>query len=267
MLNNCSGDIIVRGCGDDIHKPHRVSATVAAFNENPGTHILCGCWDLINEDGSPSIKTHKVIFENHLLTNSFTQYNQLQCFLISKQFGGYWGVTAAYRRSVFTQFDELPDDIIHDDTLMSFRGLLLGKGLWLKDYLVDYRRRSGQVTDGGGGDLYHREKKMALSSKNDLVMTVCYGKDLSRFVSQATSELDYKGIVAMINNEAMWRDLHANWWDYSYVKRLAIFYKLIFSRDRVPRDFMARRILPYALFPLNNMVVNSAITLKRGLGL
>ncbi|MDF3073900.1 MAG: glycosyl transferase, group 2 family protein [Alphaproteobacteria bacterium] len=133
-----SGEVIVTGAGDDIAEPERVTRIMAAFGD-PGVMTVGSGHTLVNSAGvafaeQPPLRTFDITLSS-LLENA----------------NAIGGATAAYRRTVFESFDPLSTAIKHEDMLLVFRALLLGRGRMLAERLVRYRQHTGSVTASAAG--------------------------------------------------------------------------------------------------------------------
>ena len=122
------GDVFVVMAGDDIARPRRVEACVAAFSENPDVYIVGSAVDEIDLHGRPlrqGVRHMPAAFD-------------LAYFLRAGKLATVLGATIAIRRDVFDRFGPLVAGA--EDNILSLRAAVLGRGLCLAEALVDYRQ-------------------------------------------------------------------------------------------------------------------------------
>lgn len=132
-----TGDIFVCMAGDDISHLSRAREMVQAFSADPTLRVVNCAWRDVGATGmpiggsSPDLRTRT--FEHGSYRDD--------------PFAGspVIGACAAYHRSLWDVFGPLPSDAGGEDVDFLFRGLLLGRVLFLGKVLVDYRQHDGNL--------------------------------------------------------------------------------------------------------------------------
>lgn len=123
-----SGRIFVLMAGDDLSRPQRVAATLAAFERRPDVYALGSVVDEIDLQGLPLRRGVR-----HMPTefglDHFVRAGKLVTLL---------GASLALRREVYDRFGPLQASA--EDNILTLRAMLLGSGLCLDEALIDYRQ-------------------------------------------------------------------------------------------------------------------------------
>lgn len=130
-----SGDLIVVAAGDDISLPNRVSILASKW-------IAHGCPDgLVFSDVTNIDESGSIVRANSpIMSTSICEYASRFDTIIH-------GATPAYTTSIFRNFGPLPSNCFSEDRILSFRALLLGDILFVKDRLVMYRKTSNSLSN------------------------------------------------------------------------------------------------------------------------
>ena len=129
-MRDASGDYIIVAAGDDISKPERTSTLVDVFMNDET--IYCTYSNMITINGVGEVGREWVSGNwkpktDSLLTACTTDV-------------GVFGCSAAWHRGVFDYFGPLDDGVIHEDRVIPFRAMLLGRIQYVPVPLIFYRR-------------------------------------------------------------------------------------------------------------------------------
>lgn len=149
-VRRASGRVIIFGAGDDISTSERVARTMEAFRD-PEVTIVHTATMLIDEKGK-SMKVKPVISKD-------TDFNLHET--ISGEANPIVGASCAYAADIFKSFGELPREILREDVLLPIRSLLLGKGRFLAERLVQYRMHAGNLHSPS-----HRQSSEEMVARN-----------------------------------------------------------------------------------------------------
>ena len=69
--------------------------------------------------------------------------------ILERETAGLYGCTQGVDRRVFSQFQPMPKEVLHEDEVLPFRALLLGRVEYVDEPLVQYRRHDSNVWGGG----------------------------------------------------------------------------------------------------------------------
>lgn len=135
VFEMCRGEFIVLAAGDDISVGHRTEALWQEW-ENSGrlAHLVYSHMYLIDKGGSLKGKwqpgsIHHTSVEQSLKLGSCSVF----------------GCTVGFSRELIHKFGPLRSDVVHEDTIIPFRSLLLGSISYINDCLVYYRRHDTNV--------------------------------------------------------------------------------------------------------------------------
>lgn len=177
LMRTAHGEVFVVMAGDDISKPDRVAQMLAAFDADPGVHVLGHAVDEIDMQGLPlrsGVRVMPTRFDLHW----FARSGKLATLL---------GATIAVRREVFDRYGPLAGTV--EDNVLSLRGALLGAGACLPQALVWYR----QNPDSLGNWLFARGDASPAAFRRRYERTIrmyrAVADDLERCAA-ATSGLD-----------------------------------------------------------------------------
>ena len=138
-FNNAAGEaegaVIVGAAGDDVSCPDRVTRLMRLFADET---VLCAFSNasVIDEHGSVQRPHYR------------NQPPRMDLWDYSNPYAGVLGATAAYRRSVFTDFGPLAADLIYEDRVLSVRAAIAGRIVYTDEKLVLYRRHDSNVWNG-----------------------------------------------------------------------------------------------------------------------
>ena len=129
-MQDAGGVYIIVAAGDDISKPERTSTLVDVFMNDETIYCTYSNLTTINgvgEVGREWVSANWKPKTDSLLTACTTD-------------GGVFGCSAAWHRGVFDYFGPLDDGVIHEDRVIPFRAMLLGRIHYVPAPLLFYRR-------------------------------------------------------------------------------------------------------------------------------
>ena len=149
-----TGEFIVLAAGDDISLPHR-------------TDVLVRHW-LEFQDQVFSVYSNMLTINQHGEEQGVFQiakqskHNNTPSEAIRNATAGVYGCTQGVDRRLFDDFDPLAPQIVHEDEVLPFRALLLGRIQYVHEVLVKYRRHDSNTWNSGP-----RSKKARKSMASD----------------------------------------------------------------------------------------------------
>lgn len=167
------GRIFLIMAGDDLSRPQRAAATLAAFDANPDVHALGSVVDEIDMQGKPlrcGVRHMPAVFG-------------LDYFVRAGKLATLLGATLALRREVFSRFGPLRASA--EDNLLTLRAALLGRGLCLDEALVDYR----QNPDSLGNWIFARHDDTPEHFRRRYERTVRMYRDVADDIETAVTTL------------------------------------------------------------------------------
>jgi glycosyltransferase involved in cell wall biosynthesis len=130
------GRILVMAAGDDVSLPHR-AARVVDFIQSEGRDAFAVYSDavLMSESGE-TLRALQYPLGSELAKPAAFARSGLM---------GVPGFAQAVRREVFERFGPLHDKLVHEDSVIPFRALLLGRIARIGEVLVRYRVSPGSI--------------------------------------------------------------------------------------------------------------------------
>lgn len=128
VIDASTADILLPVAGDDVSLPERCQIVEQGFAEYPDATILLTSVQIINEMGD---KTSEIqVAPGHIqdISAAIRRGNAM-----ANAIGQNW------RRTLFSTFGPLPNDVPNEDTNISFRALLLGGIVCIAKMTVNYR--------------------------------------------------------------------------------------------------------------------------------
>lgn len=129
VMSIAQGELIVVAAGDDVSLPHRVERVVSCWlASDKQSHSIYSSVINIDKDGRE--------LGRHTLTNRFNNKSALEIAA-----GNPWvlGASHAWSQRVFSEFGTLMPSVVHEDRVIPFRSILLGKVSLIEEPLVKYR--------------------------------------------------------------------------------------------------------------------------------
>jgi len=167
------GRIFVIMAGDDLARPQRVAATLAAFDANPDVYALGSVVDEIDLQGRPLRQGVR-----HMPAQFGLDY-----FVRAGKLVTLLGASLALRREVFERFGPLRGSA--EDNILTVRAALLGRGLCLDQALIDYR----QNPEGLGSWLFARHDETPQRFRRRYERTVRMYRDVADDIEAAITHL------------------------------------------------------------------------------
>ncbi|TDR37352.1 glycosyl transferase family 2 [Tahibacter aquaticus] len=167
------GRIFIIMAGDDIARPRRAAATLAAFEANPEVYALGSIVDEIDMQGRPLRQGVR-----HMPAEFGLEY-----FARAGRLVTLLGASLALRREVFDRFGPLRGSA--EDNILSLRAVLLGRGLCLDEALIDYR----QNPDGLGNWIFARHDDSPERFRRRYERTVRMYRDVAEDIAAALEKL------------------------------------------------------------------------------
>ncbi len=155
------GELIVGAAGDDISLPQRTQAMYEAW-EGSGRHATSIYADFaqIDEAGRPMDRLLKS--PCHERARGVVEQKVEPLVYVQTLEPIVFGCAHAFSRRLFTDFGNLPENVIHEDNALAFRSVLAGQVLYVNQALVKYRVHANNVytrTLEGGRDLRSLERQ------------------------------------------------------------------------------------------------------------
>lgn len=246
------GQILVRGCGDDVFRPERVERTVEYFLWNPGV-LACGCrFSTIDADGHVIDPEPEWLRQTEELVD-LPPGEVYRRVLTGFGGGGIYGCAAAYRRELFDWFPPLPPGILWDDQILTFRALILGAIGWFPENLVSYRiHGTNSVNAGGGGSgsgARVLEERRAFLCGELLKAIAVWERDLAHARQTGLEVFEKEGLIERLLHQ--WkenRETIAHWWQMPISGRARLVVKAFRANPLLPRKFMLQRLFPFPAY-------------------
>jgi glycosyltransferase involved in cell wall biosynthesis len=175
------GEILVMAAGDDVSLPNRVER-IAGFLQSKGKDVFSvySDADQIAESGESMWRV------GYPLSGDMSHAARF----VRKGLRGVPGFTQACRRAVFERFGPLHDKLIHEDSVIPFRALLLGRIARIEEVLVRYRLNPTSIMRTAGWGT--REGLSAWHQRSTVTFVNCIA-DATRL-----DETDFKGQDAVM---------------------------------------------------------------------
>jgi len=173
LFSIARGRVFLIMAGDDVSRPRRAEATLAAFDANPDVYALGSVVDEIDMQGNPlrrSVRHMPAAFG----LDYFVRAGKLVTLL---------GATIAVRRDVYTRFGPLRARA--EDNILTLRAALLGRGLCLDEALIDYR----QNPDSLGNWIFARHDDTPERFRRRYERTVQMYRDVADDIEAAVATL------------------------------------------------------------------------------
>lgn len=126
------GEIIVAAAGDDISSVDRVSHIMAAFDADPSCVYVHSAATRIDRHSKRYEKIEPPILQAFASPHAAAASH---CLAI--------GATAAWRKTLISDFPPIVTDVWAEDLVLGFRALLCGTVSYIDEPLVEYRSDSG----------------------------------------------------------------------------------------------------------------------------
>ena len=132
-------DWVLNQSGDDLSLPTRVERYAEVIAANPKVRCVGSWYEAINGEGEkkPTPKSWRQL-------NSKTANKRLIPMVI--------GIVAAYHMDIFKVFGPMSTQVWNEDTVLPFRGKLLGDIGWVDEVLVRYRIHDANMSGGNSGN-------------------------------------------------------------------------------------------------------------------
>jgi glycosyltransferase involved in cell wall biosynthesis len=172
------GEILVMAAGDDVSLPNRVER-IAGFLQSKGKDVFSvySDADQIAESGESMWRV------GYPLSGDMSHAARF----VRKGLRGVPGFTQACRRAVFERFGPLHDKLIHEDSVIPFRALLLGRIARIEEVLVRYRLNAASAMGSAGWGT--REGLARWHRRSTVTFVNCMG-DVTRLGTSDYQELD-----------------------------------------------------------------------------
>jgi hypothetical protein len=249
------GELVIVSAGDDISLPGRTAAVYEAWNSTGRTATLIHTRIVhIGERGEPiqhpiwnlpEEPSHRVV-EQPAAPSLYVETLQPAVF----------GCAAAYSPSHFKLFGGLPDDVIHEDNVLTLRTALRGKVLFIDTPLVKYRLHGNNLCNSSHGlavtrgAIREQEKRMQRGFVNRATMYHAFQKDLAKARELGiVSEEEFVTSTAAARRKQRIYALQASFMTSNVIRKLGTFVRLACAGAR-PIDLkeLSFRLLPGPLF-------------------
>ena len=162
IMSIASGDLIIVASGDDISLPGRTSTLVESWlSSNREPDLLCSDYFLINESGAM------------LRVGKGCKLENMTPVRIAEHGFSVLGATAAWTKSLWLRFPEIPAPVVHEDQIMSFRAAMAGGIKYIEMPLVRYRYEvSTWIARGRTMDPSEMQARTAKISYNQMLVSI-----------------------------------------------------------------------------------------------
>lgn len=257
------GDIIIRGCGDDLFSPDRAVKTVEYLAKNPSV-LACACrYSNIDETGATTDPEPVRQHPNAVLA-TLPPHEVYRKVLTGFGGGGIYGCVAAYRRELFTLFPTIPSGILWDDQIMTFRALILGGAGWFTDNLVEYRIHGTNAVNSGAAaakpGVMAREQHRARLCKELFKAIDVWERDLAHARKNGLPLFEREGFIESVLSK--WKEnrtVVGTWWDLPYPARLNKFIRSFSANELLPKGFMLIRLLPAPVYAVARALAEKSL--------
>jgi glycosyltransferase involved in cell wall biosynthesis len=146
IIELTSGELIIASSGDDISIPIRTERIYIEWIKNKETtYSIYSNLIKIDEFGVQQGKWNNSGIEQHSKTLDE---------VIERKIVWLYGCSHAFSRQVFLKFGRIDDNLLHEDEVIPFRSLILGKILYIDEPLILYRRHTNNIWNVGNEIAY-----------------------------------------------------------------------------------------------------------------
>lgn len=224
----CRGDYLIGAAGDDIPYPERAAKVVDAFAAT-GADAVVTDWDVIDQFGRVLRRGRDPIEPDPDPAHYFPGY----------EFRQIYGLSSAYRRSVFDLVPLPPERVMAEDLFFSLMLALEGRRIaWLDDATMQYRTHPASLTHLGealGVREYERRGEQA--AKATLQVLRLFEKAVLSRDPGPTVDLD------RLREDMALMELRAGWIDAPLSRRLSAWRGM---RRSAHRRWLAARLFGIA---------------------
>jgi glycosyltransferase involved in cell wall biosynthesis len=255
IMELATGELIVASDGDDVSNPQRTERCVKAWLRNGKPGALFSSVSCIDAAGNPSkTKNGDQWFAQFLPAANETPSARLVRF--SKQ-GSPRLVTcsAAWTKELFDAFGPLPAGLWFEDDVMTLRALLFDRIVFVQEATVLYREHESNLfnrikhpltTLHARRDAEQATRIYAQRRKETLLG---YLPDVSlasrqKWITRPLSE----ELKRRVETESRFHQIVEDWWNVSWIRRLALFFFLVRSGRMREVRWGGPRLLPLPLF-------------------
>ncbi len=157
VISQTSGDLIITAAGDDISECKRTETIISAWNRHEQPALITSDFIYIDSQGEeiPNLKK-SISFKNEEIWAG--QRNLLRNVLLER--GTIIGSTAAYNKSLFSEFPEIEKSNWQEDDILAFRASLIGKTIYIPHKLLRYRIHSANSWVGKNLNTEEQAKRL-----------------------------------------------------------------------------------------------------------
>ncbi len=136
VVSRVNGELIVLAAGDDISKSHRTVSLVSQWvSDEKKADLLCSDYTAIDSEGE-IIGEGKGWFSDDINVE-----------WIAKTGHSAIGATVSWTKKLISQYESLPQGLIHEDQVMQFRAAMLGGIRYVQQSLIFYRKGTSYWVD------------------------------------------------------------------------------------------------------------------------
>lgn len=139
------GELLIPNSGDDLSMSNRVSEIVKVWKKEKCSVIFSNAV-IIDENSREKGLYFKNLPRYSSVMDDFI--NDGRSLIAKMKAPSVWihGATAAYTRDIFERFEPIPQGVIQEDGVLSFRGLLLGGIKYVESPLMKYRVHNRSIS-------------------------------------------------------------------------------------------------------------------------
>lgn len=253
VFNIASGELILLAAGDDISLPERTEIIVKNWLLYDKPTALQSSHSRVNEFGEEIVENvlriNKNIYEKPSYENLLIRAKEKEKFK-------FIGATSAYSMSCVTEFDSLPEYVVAEDAMLSFRALFLNGILHIKDVLVKYRISENNVTKQYF-NLYNMspiQYEKVFSEKRKMLFSVHSSRlhDLKYALKfEHIDDNQHKSLERAILRRDEVIESIVYWWVTGYFVRITKLYKnILLYGTKKEKKWVRVRLLPLPFFVL-----------------
>jgi len=255
------GELLVWADGDDISSPERTALLFKAWDatgrQAACVHSRATYIDESDREIEPPPWEPKEVPTNCVITQRVSPSHYVET--LEPQI---LGCTYAWPPALFDIFNDLPEDVIHEDNILFLRSILLGKVVFVDTPLVKYRCH--------GGNLFYtryrrahtlkeakeQERAMHRNFSRRAVMYRVFCRDLcTAHRRNLISYEDFSTAYNIAQNHKRLFSLQSDFVAASFAKKIRLLYWLYCSgADRVRLTKIALRLLPQSVLLMAKLV-------------
>ena len=253
VFSIATGELIILAAGDDISLPERTEIIVKNWLLYDKPTALQSSHSRVNEFGEEIVENvlriDKNIYEKPSYENLLVRAKEKEKFK-------FIGATSAYSMSCVKEFDSLPEYVVAEDAMLSFRALFLNGILHIKDVLVKYRISENNVTKQYFNlynmspiqyeKVFSEKRKMLFSVHSSRLHDLKYALKFEHIDDNQHKSLER----AILRRDEVIQSI-VYWWVTGYFVRITKLYKnILLYGTKKEKKWVRVRLLPMSFFVL-----------------